>query len=164
MQQVFITCIGWMAVSERDQSWMGGIWVWSVMNGGIWARSVMNGGIWVWSVVWYRRYVIYRQMRTHKFSGDSMELLRLPFLLITPFKSMLATIKDQIFIEKLYILTQYLYRLHLDSKYMSWSWSVDGLTTTWAFIERCTPQAFDRWTLISPCLPRGYVFSGIVTM
>ena len=22
-------------------------------------------------------------------------------------------------------------------------------------------QAFDRWTLISPCLPRGYVFSGL---
>jgi len=22
------------------------------------------------------------------------------------------------------------------------------------------PQAFDRWTLISPCLARGYVFSG----
>ena len=25
-------------------------------------------------------------------------------------------------------------------------------------------QAFDRWTLIFPCLPRGYVFSGLVTM
>ena len=97
-----------MAVSERDQSWMGGIRV--------------------WSVVWYRRYVIYRQMRTHKFSGHSMELLRLPFLLITPFKSMFATMKDQIFIEKLYIhvLTQYLYRLHLDSKYMSWSWWINN--------------------------------------
>ena len=26
------------------------------------------------------------------------------------------------------------------------------------------PQAFDRWTLISLYLPRGYVFSGLVTM
>ena len=25
-------------------------------------------------------------------------------------------------------------------------------------------QAFDRWSLLSPCLPRGYVFSGLVTM
>ena len=26
------------------------------------------------------------------------------------------------------------------------------------------PQAFDRWTLIFPCLTRWYVFSGLVTM
>ena len=25
-------------------------------------------------------------------------------------------------------------------------------------------QAFDRWSLLSPCLPRGCVFSGLVTM
>ena len=25
-------------------------------------------------------------------------------------------------------------------------------------------QAFDRWSLLSLCLPRGYVFSGLVTM
>ena len=25
-------------------------------------------------------------------------------------------------------------------------------------------QALDRWTLIPPCLPRWYVFSGLVTM
>ena len=30
--------------------------------------------------------------------------------------------------------------------------------------ETFRPQALDRWTLISPCLPRGYVFSGLVTI
>ena len=29
---------------------------------------------------------------------------------------------------------------------------------------RVDSQALDRWTLISPCLPRWYVFSGLVTM
>jgi hypothetical protein len=30
--------------------------------------------------------------------------------------------------------------------------------------QSSTAQALDRWTLISSCLPRGYVFSGLVTM
>jgi hypothetical protein len=29
---------------------------------------------------------------------------------------------------------------------------------------RVQHRALDRWTLISPCLPRWYIFSGLVTM
>ena len=46
---------------------------------------------------------------------DSMELLRVPFLLITPFKSMLATMKDQIFTERLYtkFFTDYMWIVNI---------------------------------------------------
>ena len=44
-----------------------------------------------------------------------------------------------------------------------WSGDQHRVTLVRSFHREIT-QALDRWTLISPCLPQGYVFSGLVTM